>query len=82
MPKEKRISERMRVTLAVLRIFGPQPTSNLIQIAYAGQRVFTSGQRNHFLASLRHLDEDDLIEKVEEDPFNPVWKITEKGKNI
>jgi len=72
----------MRVTLTVLRIHGPQPISNLIQIAYPGQRVFTRGQRNHFLASLRHLEEDSLIAKVKEDPFNPVFKITEKGKNI
>jgi len=77
-----KLSERMRLILAVLRIHGPQPVSNLIQIAYPGQRVFTSGQRNHFLASLRHLEENGLIKKVEEDPFNPVWKITEKGKNI
>jgi len=69
----------MRLILALLKVFGPQPTSNIILIVYPGQTVFLSRQVQYLQRTLDGLEEKGLIEK---DATETLWQITEKGKNI
>lgn len=75
---QKRLSERMRIILSLLRVYGPQPTSNLIQIVFPGQRVYLGRQTQYLLRTLHGMEDQGLIEK----DVTGLWKITEKGKNI
>jgi len=69
----------MRVILALLRVFGPQPTSNLMQIVFPGQTGYLSRQVQYLLRTLHGMEDQGLVEK---DVTGMLWKITEKGKNI
>jgi len=57
-----KLSERMRLILALLKVYGPQPIENLMQIVYLGQTEFLSKQHQHLLRTLNHLEEKGLIE--------------------
>jgi len=69
----------MYLILALLRIFGPQPTSNLMQIVFPKQRAYLDRQVQYLLRTLHGMEDQELIEK---DITGMLWKITEKGKNI
>lgn len=79
-----KLSERMRLILAILRVYGPQPLGDLLQIVYAGQRFFFTRQHLYLVRTLDKLEQEDLIEKTKDTalPQLILWKITEKGKNL
>jgi len=69
----------MRLILALLKVFGPQPTSNLLKIVFPGQAGYFDRQVQYLLRTLHKMEDQGLIEK---DGTGMLWKITEKGKNI
>ena len=54
-----------QLILALLKLYGPQPIENIIQIVYAGQTLYLAKQRWYLLGALHRLEDKGLIK---EDP--------------
>lgn len=60
MPK---LSERMKLILALLEVYGPQPTANMIKIVYPGQEAYLMRQEQYVLRTLHRLKDQGLIQR-------------------
>lgn len=69
-----KLSERMRLILALLKVYGPQPIENLKRIVYPGQTEYLSKQHQYLLRTLNHLEEEGLIENR----GKLLWQITKR----
>jgi len=69
-----KLSQRQKLILALLRVCGPQPAENIIQIIYSGQRIFLRKQHQYLARTLRQLEQLDLITQ-----HLGQWALTERG---
>jgi len=59
------LTQRMRLILALLKVFGPQPTNKIALIVYAGQSVFLGRQLQSLQSTLRKMQAMNLITFLE-----------------
>lgn len=72
-----KLSERRKLLLALLEVYGSQPTQTIQKILYPGQMFWFSRQNQYVLRTLRYLRDQGFIEKT---AGNALWQITEEGK--
>lgn len=79
-----KLNKHMRLILALLKVYGPQPTVNIASIAFPGQAVFFTRQMQYLTSTLHKLEAEELVtcSDKEREPMSQTWAITEKGKNL